>query len=175
MRLHTGVYRHRKRVCTESWLWDENLLPHRGIEPASAAWWSNAVTNWATSHPHTSSKVVWFLTDLRCRDCVLSSEMHGPKVVGMWVLLLLHCRAYIKSMILADALRRNWCVLRSKFHIFQRRHATFIKSDAMKSQYVVRTDPRRKQYLLFKSYLCCFTKINSILSARILRYICETP
>ena len=32
----------RKRVCTESWLWEKNPLPHRGIEPASAAWWSDA-------------------------------------------------------------------------------------------------------------------------------------
>ena len=40
-----------KRMCKESWLWEENLLPHLGIEPASAAWQSNALTNWATSHP----------------------------------------------------------------------------------------------------------------------------
>ena len=26
-----GVYGHRKRVCTESWLWEKNPLPHRGI------------------------------------------------------------------------------------------------------------------------------------------------
>ena len=33
----------RKRVCTESWLWEKNPLPHRGIEPSSAAWtiWLN--------------------------------------------------------------------------------------------------------------------------------------
>ena len=49
-RLHTGVYEHRKRVCTESWLWEKNPLPHRGIEPASAAWRSDALPNWATSH-----------------------------------------------------------------------------------------------------------------------------
>ena len=33
----------RKRVCTESWLWEENPLLHRGIEPASAAWRSDAL------------------------------------------------------------------------------------------------------------------------------------
>ena len=38
----------RKRVCTESWLWEKNPLPHWGIEPASAAWRSDALTNWAT-------------------------------------------------------------------------------------------------------------------------------
>ena len=27
----------RKRVCIESGLWEKNALPHRGIEPASAA------------------------------------------------------------------------------------------------------------------------------------------
>ena len=31
-----GVYRHRKRVCTGSWLWEKkNPSPHRGLEPAS--------------------------------------------------------------------------------------------------------------------------------------------
>ena len=32
--------------------WEENPLPHRGIKPASVAWWSDAVANWATSPPH---------------------------------------------------------------------------------------------------------------------------
>ena len=45
-----GVHWHWRRVCTESWLWEENSLPHRGIEPASVAWWSGALTNLATSH-----------------------------------------------------------------------------------------------------------------------------
>ena len=35
MRLHTGLYGHRKRVCTGSWLWEKNPLPQRGLEPAS--------------------------------------------------------------------------------------------------------------------------------------------
>ena len=39
----------RKRVCIERWLWEKNPLPHRGIEPDSAAWRSDALTNWATS------------------------------------------------------------------------------------------------------------------------------
>ena len=44
-----------ERVCTESWLWEEHPLLHRGIEPASAAWRSDVLTNWATSHPNLSS------------------------------------------------------------------------------------------------------------------------
>ena len=31
------VYGHRKRVCTESWIWEKNPLHRRGIEPATAA------------------------------------------------------------------------------------------------------------------------------------------
>ena len=30
-----GLHWHRKRVCTESWLWEKNPLPQRGLEPAS--------------------------------------------------------------------------------------------------------------------------------------------
>ena len=32
---HKGLYGHRKRVCTGSWLWGKNPSPHRGLEPAS--------------------------------------------------------------------------------------------------------------------------------------------
>ena len=32
-----GQYRHHERVCTESWLWEKNPLPHWGVKPASAA------------------------------------------------------------------------------------------------------------------------------------------
>ena len=39
------------RVCTESSPWEKNALPHRRIEPASAACRSHALTNWATFHP----------------------------------------------------------------------------------------------------------------------------
>ena len=28
-----GLYGHHRRVCTESWLWLKNLLPHLGIDP----------------------------------------------------------------------------------------------------------------------------------------------
>ena len=46
----------RKRVCTEGWLWEKNPLPHRGIEPASAAWRPDALTDWATSPSHLTRK-----------------------------------------------------------------------------------------------------------------------
>ena len=59
MRLHLRctVYGHLKGVCTESWLCEKNLLPHRGIEPASTACRSDALP--AELHPtgkmvHTS-------------------------------------------------------------------------------------------------------------------------
>ena len=34
-----GLYGHRKRVCTESWLWEKNPLPHRGLELSSLCGW----------------------------------------------------------------------------------------------------------------------------------------
>ena len=48
---HGGV-----RTPKESLQWKltvgRNPLPHREIDPASAAWRSDVLTNWATSHPH---------------------------------------------------------------------------------------------------------------------------
>ena len=41
---------HRKRVCTESWLLEKNPLPHKGIEPASAACRSDALPTELHSH-----------------------------------------------------------------------------------------------------------------------------
>ena len=49
-----------KRVCTESWLWKKNPLPHREIEPAFV----RCSTNWATSTPltgQTRRPHFWFL------------------------------------------------------------------------------------------------------------------
>ena len=37
------LFGHRRRVCTESWLWGKNPLPHQGIEPASAVCWSDGL------------------------------------------------------------------------------------------------------------------------------------
>ena len=44
------MYGHRKRVCIESWLWEKNPLPHRGIELASAACPSDSPPT--ELHPH---------------------------------------------------------------------------------------------------------------------------
>ena len=45
------VYGHRKRVCTESWLWEKNPLARGGIEPVSAACRSDAVPTELYPHP----------------------------------------------------------------------------------------------------------------------------
>ena len=39
-----------RESCTEGWLWEENPLPHRGIEPASTACQSDALP--VELHPH---------------------------------------------------------------------------------------------------------------------------
>ena len=71
----------RKRVCAESWLWEENPLPHRGIEPASAAWRSDSLTNWATSHPETT--VTFFSIPSLCY-CVIVSSIWGLFFFFYW-------------------------------------------------------------------------------------------
>ena len=45
------LYEHHKRVCTKSWLWRKNFLPHRGVKPAPAARRIRRSNNWATSPP----------------------------------------------------------------------------------------------------------------------------
>ena len=55
MRLHMGVYGHRRRVCTESWLREKNPLPYRRIEPASAPCRSNALSTEPHLHPYYST------------------------------------------------------------------------------------------------------------------------
>ena len=44
-----------KTVCTESCLWEKNPLPHQGLEPASAEWWSHALPNSMSYIPTLSS------------------------------------------------------------------------------------------------------------------------
>ena len=48
MRLHTGVYGHRKRVCTESWLWEKNPLLAPGNRTCVGSVPVRCSTNWAT-------------------------------------------------------------------------------------------------------------------------------
>ena len=60
MKMHViapGGVRHRKRACTESRLWETNPLPHRGIEPASAACRSGALARELPPLPPTSLSV----------------------------------------------------------------------------------------------------------------------
>ena len=64
IRMCTGVYGHRKRVCTESWLWKKNPLQHREIKPVSVACWSNALLT--ELHPHPSHYPV-LLTSITCK------------------------------------------------------------------------------------------------------------
>ena len=53
--------------------WEKNPLPHRGFEPASAAFWSDALP--VEKHPHQSSPVTdvtYTITLLT--ECVMCSE-----------------------------------------------------------------------------------------------------
>ena len=43
----------KRRVCTESWLWEKNLLLHQGIEPVSTVRQSSALPT--ELHPHSSA------------------------------------------------------------------------------------------------------------------------
>ena len=45
------VYGHRKRVCTESRLWEKD--PHRGLEPVLGACRSDAVSTELHPSPHS--------------------------------------------------------------------------------------------------------------------------
>ena len=60
-----GLYGHRKRVCTESWLWEKNPLPHRGIRSALAVCRFNALQTVLHPHPcvHYATKAVlkWWI------------------------------------------------------------------------------------------------------------------
>ena len=86
----------RKRVCTESWLWEKNLLPHRGIEPASAAWRSDALTNWANPLPSdrrhcptVNSKSVCSLSDFVLRLAVVQQCLKVDREWGVGGLYLI--------------------------------------------------------------------------------------
>ena len=39
MQLHTWVIQHRKKGCTESWLWEKHPLPHKRVKSASVCTW----------------------------------------------------------------------------------------------------------------------------------------
>ena len=39
MQLHTWGIQHRKKGCTESWLWEKHPLPHKRVKSASVCTW----------------------------------------------------------------------------------------------------------------------------------------
>ena len=75
---HGGV-QHRKRVCTESWLWEKNPLPHQGIKSAPAEWQSDVPTNWTTSHPPSPlNKSAWDTSSQQsCMGYRPKTKLHG--------------------------------------------------------------------------------------------------
>ena len=73
---HGGVRTAEESLCWKLTPGEEkkNPLPHRGIEPASAAWRSDALTNWATSPPKTSPVCLLFQTDYFENVAEISSD-----------------------------------------------------------------------------------------------------
>ena len=71
-----------KRVCTRSWLWEKNPLPHWGIEPASVVWWSDAVPN--ELQPHLSELFNTQTWPDICLETFASACSH-VKMLWMWV------------------------------------------------------------------------------------------
>ena len=68
-----GVWTH-VWVCTESWLWEKNALPHRGIKPTSAGWRSDALTHWATTPPNLWPRTTPLLTLCALEALLLVAE-----------------------------------------------------------------------------------------------------
>ena len=64
MRLTRGCTDTRKRVCTESWLREKNLLLHQGIEPVSAACRSDALPTELHPCPYSTSSISWIYRPL---------------------------------------------------------------------------------------------------------------
>ena len=72
------LYGHRKRICTESCLWEKNPLPYRGNEPASAVCRSDDLPT--ELHPRPSQKTRW--------EVGLCSSRHNVVVVCLFVCFL---------------------------------------------------------------------------------------
>ena len=93
------MYGHRKRVCTESWLWEKNPFPHRGIELASAACRSDALPT--ELHPHRvsdkSNRVADEAGDGRhdkgCGDEVLLGTSERLRI--SWLYSFIHLSIYV--------------------------------------------------------------------------------
>ena len=87
MPLHKGVCGHCKRVCTESWLWEKNPLPHQGIEPASAACRSYAQPPELHPHPRARRWAMAKLGVMICNHALgLLSTMHIVTQVSVQVM-----------------------------------------------------------------------------------------
>ena len=66
-----------KRVCTESWLWEKSPLQHLGIEPVSAACWSDAVPT--ELHSLSILDLFWFFSWMKYFHYLcLWSSFHYP-------------------------------------------------------------------------------------------------
>ena len=95
---HRG-YGHRKRACTEGWLWEKNPLPHRRIEPASAACPSNTPPTelhcWQDSPPFFLYQYI-LLPHVLPIHCHMLSYTLSP----FTCLLVTHCQERVASWIL---------------------------------------------------------------------------
>ena len=93
-----GLYGHRKEVCTESWHWEKPPLPHRKIEPVSAACRSQGLPT--ELHPRPKLKIL------------LSTNKQSKKwntyLLAGWILPVRICtRRLSRSHILADMIQFN--------------------------------------------------------------------
>ena len=68
-----GVYRHHNRVCTESWLWEKNPLPHEAVKPGSAECRSNFLLT--ELHPHPMYGILQFRHKPGILDCSRSQNV----------------------------------------------------------------------------------------------------
>ena len=77
----------RKRVCTESWHWEKNPLPHRGIEPASAACRSDVPAT--ELHPQKTKRLakatagVWLPSSLPASDSLCYIRLHNKDLTSV--------------------------------------------------------------------------------------------
>ena len=77
----------RKRVCTESWHWEKNPLPHRGIEPASAACRSDVPAT--ELHPQKTKRLakatagVWLPSSLPASDSLCYIRFHNKDLTSV--------------------------------------------------------------------------------------------